>query len=458
MVIVYTMDLRETWNSILVEIELSVSPATFNTWFKDASLVTYDDGIATVGVPNEFVRQWIVEKHHKTLLRLLRERLEGVRSIEYLIIGSQHKAPRQTVPQTRETGAPNSAQELPFADHYVSKDDNLNPRYTFETFIIGSFNELAHAASQAVIKKPGVAYNPLFIYGNTGRGKTHLIQAIGNALKRARPKERVYYITSEQFATEYVDALQGGTAGKFKEKYRGYDTILVDDIQFFSKKEKIQEELFHLYNTIHDSNRQMVFSSDTHPSQLQDMESRLLSRFSAGMVVEITEPDYESRMLIIRKKMHSANATVSEDVITTLADSIASNIRELEGAMNSILCEAKLHNRTPNILDVKQYIKNNIRPKKTMAATEVIKTIASYYGIDEASIYEKTRRKEVVKPRQVIMYILREDFQASYPTIGQRLGGRDHTTVIHSCDKVREGIKTNMEFSQEIDQIRSILR
>ncbi len=452
------MDLRETWNSILVEIELSVSPATFNTWFKDASLVTYDDGIATVGVPNEFVRQWIVEKHHKTLLRLLRERLEGVRSIEYLIIGSQHKAPRQTVPQTRETGAPNSAQELPFADHYVSKDDNLNPRYTFETFIIGSFNELAHAASQAVIKKPGVAYNPLFIYGNTGRGKTHLIQAIGNALKRARPKERVYYITSEQFATEYVDALQGGTAGKFKEKYRGYDTILVDDIQFFSKKEKIQEELFHLYNTIHDSNRQMVFSSDTHPSQLQDMESRLLSRFSAGMVVEITEPDYESRMLIIRKKMHSANATVSEDVITTLADSIASNIRELEGAMNSILCEAKLHNRTPNILDVKQYIKNNIRPKKTMAATEVIKTIASYYGIDEASIYEKTRRKEVVKPRQVIMYILREDFQASYPTIGQRLGGRDHTTVIHSCDKVREGIKTNMEFSQEIDQIRSILR
>ncbi|MDZ4284847.1 MAG: chromosomal replication initiator protein DnaA, partial [Patescibacteria group bacterium] len=411
-----------------------------------------------VGIPNEFVRQWIVEKHHKTLLRLLRERIEGVRSIEYIIVGSQHRVNQTTTPVSSHINGKNIAQELPFAEYYVSKEDNLNPRYTFETFVIGSFNELAHAASQAVIKKPGVAYNPLFIYGNTGRGKTHLIQAIGNALKRAHAKERVYYITSEQFATEYVDSLQNGTAGKFKEKYRGYNTVLIDDIQFFSKKEKIQEELFHLYNTMHDSNRQVIFSSDTHPSQLPDIESRLLSRFAAGMVVEITEPDYESRMLIIRKKMQGANAPVSEDVITTLADSITANIRELEGAMNSILCEAKLHDRAPNLLDVKQYIKNNVRPKKTMAAAEVIKTIASYYGIEESSIYEKTRRKEVVKPRQVIMYILREDFQTSYPTIGQRLGGRDHTTVIHSCDKVKEGIKTNMEFAQEINQIRAILK
>ena len=452
------MDLRETWNSILVEIELSVSPATFNTWFKDASLISYDGGVATVGVPNEFVRQWIVEKHHKTLLRLLRERLEGVRSIDYLIVGSQQKTNRPAVPIQNQKNRGDGPQELPFADHYVSKDDNLNPRYTFETFIIGSFNELAHAASQAVVKKPGIAYNPLFIYGNTGRGKTHLIQAIGNALKHAYPKTRAYYITSEQFATEYVDALQGGTAGRFKEKYRGYDTVLVDDIQFFSKKEKIQEELFHLYNTMHDSNRQIIFSSDTHPTQLGDIEARLLSRFAAGMVVEITEPDYESRILIVRKKMHSAQAHVSEEVITALADGIAGNIRELEGALNSILCEAKLHNRVPNLLDVKQYIKNNIRPKKTMAAVDVIKTIASFYGIEESSIYEKTRRKEVVKPRQVIMYILREDFQASYPTIGQRLGGRDHTTVIHSCEKVKAGLKTDSGFAQEINQIRSILK
>lgn len=452
------MDLRETWNSILVEVELSVSPATFNTWFKDASLVTYDNGVAIVGVPNEFVRQWIVEKHHKTLLRLLRERLEGVRSIEYLIVGSQYKTARPPTPTARETYVRNSPQELPFADHYVSKDDNLNPRYTFETFIIGSFNELAFAASQAVIKNPGVAYNPLFIYGNTGRGKTHLIQAIGNSLKHERPKERVYYITSEQFATEYVNSLQGGTAGKFKEKYRGYDTVLVDDIQFFSKKEKTQEELFHLYNTMHDSNRQIIFSSDTHPTQLPDVESRLLSRFAAGMVVEITEPDFESRMLIIRKKMYSTKVDVSEETIATLAEGIVGNIRELEGALNAILCEAKLHDRAPNLLDVKQYIKNNVRPKKTMPAADVIRTIASFYGIEESSIYEKTRRKEVVKPRQVIMYILREDFQTSYPTIGQRLGGRDHTTVIHSCDKVRGAIKTDMEFAQEINQIRSILK
>jgi chromosomal replication initiator protein len=453
------MDLRDTWNGILVEIELSVSPATFNTWFKDTALLSYEDGAATIAVPNEFVRQWVVEKHHKTLLRLLRERLEGVRSLEYAVVAA-HRAQKAATPEPKSSPQQpqSAARELPFADHYVSKEDNLNPRYTFESFIIGSFNELAHAAAQAVIKKPGLSYNPLVIYGHTGHGKTHLIQAVGNALKLARPRERVYYISAEQFGTEYVDSLQSGTAGKFKEKYRGYGVILMDDIQFFSKKEKIQEELFHLYNTMHESNRQIVFSSDTHPAQLPEIESRLLSRFSAGMVVEITEPDYESRLLIVRKKVRDANVAVTEEVLAELADSLPGNIRELEGSLNAILCEAGLHNRAPTILDIKQYIKNNIRPKRTMPAAEVIKAIASFYGIEEAEIYEKTRRKEVVKPRQVVMYILREDFQTSYPTIGQRLGGRDHTTVIHSCDKVREGIKTDMEFAHEISQIRSMLK
>jgi chromosomal replication initiator protein len=341
------------------------------------------------------------------------------------------------------------------ADIYINKDDNLNPRYTFESFIVGPFNEFAHAASQAIIKKPGIVYNPLFIYGGTGHGKTHLIQAIGNYVKTSSNR-KVFYTTSEKFSQEYVNALQLNKPNFFKEKYRKYDVLIMDDIQFFSGKMKIQEELFHLFNHLYDNNKQIIFSSDKHPGLIQDLEDRLKSRFSAGMIVDIPAPDNESRAAIIRMKSSSLPYPLNKEIIDYLAYSVVGNIRELEGIINTITCQMQLKNRDISLSEVKGLVKNNTKPKKLVSTKEVIKTVAEFYNIEEHLIYDKTRKKEIIKPRQIIMYILREDFNISYPAIGEKLGGRDHTTVMHSCEKIKNDIKLDELLTQEINQLRSI--
>ncbi len=449
-------DHAQLWRSILADIELAVSRPTFSTWFKGTSIVREEEGIFYIGVPSEFVRQWLVEKYHKLILRSLRERSEGVRGIEYTV--SLQSTNRDAVPESVVARRSNGENELPLADTYVNRTDNLNPRYTFDGFIIGSFNELAHAAARAIVDNPGRSYNPFFVYGATGRGKTHLIQAIGNELKRRKTGYRIFYITSEKFTMEYIAALQNNTVAKFKEKYRTYDLFIMDDVQFFSKKEKTQEELFHLFNALYDANKQIVFSSDKHPNYLHDMEARLTSRFSAGMIVEIPQPDHESRVAILKTKLARSPITIENDVIDYLAEAIDGNIRELEGAVNTLLCQAELERKAPTLLEVKSLIRERIRPKRTVSIKDVVKIVASFYNLEEAVIYEKTRRKEVVKPRQIIMFLLREDFSSSYPTIGQKLGGRDHTTVIHSCEKIKHDIKTDSALLNEINQIRTLLR
>jgi chromosomal replication initiator protein len=346
---------------------------------------------------------------------------------------------------------------LPLNDYYVNKDDNLNPKYTFDSFVVGPFNELAHAAAQAILKKPGTVYNPLFIYGNTGHGKTHLIQAIGNQMKTLYPTKKVFYLTSEKFGSEYFNSIQANKVNAFKEKYRKYDMIIMDDIQFFSSKEKFQEELFHLFNNLYDNNKQIVFSSDKHPHYIPNLEDRLKSRFGAGMIVDIPTPDQESRSAILKAKAALNNFAIQHEILEYLANSIEGNIRELEGVLNSIIMQSQLKGKELTILEIKNLVKNNARPKKTVAVKDVIKTIADFYNIEEGSIYHKTRRKEVVKPRQLIMYILREDFNISYPSIGEKLGGRDHTTVIHSCEKIKDELKTNTVLSQELSQIRAMI-
>jgi chromosomal replication initiator protein len=345
--------------------------------------------------------------------------------------------------------------ELPLDNYYINKDDNLNPRYTFESFVVGPFNELAHAAAQAVIKKPGIVYNPLFIYGNTGHGKTHLIQAIGNHLKSGQRK--IFYTTSEKFGQEYVNALQMNKPNFFKEKYRKYDVLIMDDIQFLSGKMRMQEELFHLFNHLYDNNKQIIFSSDKHPALIQDLEDRLKSRFSAGMIVDIPAPDSESRAAIIRTKITQNNFPLSKEVVDYLAYSLSGNIRELEGILNSIICQSQLKDKELSLNEVKNFIKTSAKPKKNVSTKEVVKTVADFYNIEENSIYEKTRKKEIIKPRQIIMYILREEFNISYPAIGEKLGGRDHTTVMHSCEKIKNDILADSNLATEINQLRSIL-
>ncbi len=443
------VDVKKLWDDALVTIELSITPANFKTWFRDTHIATLEDGTVTLGVPSVFVKDWLNDKFQSMILKVLRDLSPHVRSIEYAVIQRNDKRKDTSRPQTVNAA-------LPLEEYYISKQDNLNPRYCFENFVIGPFNALAHAAAKTVSEKPGIAYNPLFIYGKTGHGKTHLIQAVGNHLKKIGKK--VFYVTSERFTVDYFNSLQSGTANSFKDKYRQYDVLIMDDVQFLANKEKTQEELFHLFNALHDSNKQIVFSSDIHPALLSGLEERLQSRFAQGMIVDIPAPDLESRAAILKSKAAQNNIQLTDEVVQHLATTIEGNIRELEGALNTVMCQSQLTGRTLLLDEVKQLIKNSTRPRKTLAVSDVVDKVARYFDIDPSSIYEKTRRKEVVKPRQLIMYILREDFSVSYPAIGQKMGGRDHTTVIHSCEKIKNDLKGNSELEEEITQIRMLLK
>lgn len=446
------LDPHELWEHILIQVELSISSANFNTWFRDSCIVKIEDGIVQVGVPSQFFRDWYIKKFHSLLLKIVRSISYEYRNIEYVIVKDDRRKPKEIRRSSTQQVA-----ELPLNEFYVNKSDNLNPRYTFDTFVVGAFNELAYTAAQAAIQRPGITYNPFFVYGDTGRGKTHLIQAIGNQYKKTYPNRKVFYLTSEKFGTDYTDSLQAGTANRFKERYRQYDLLIMDDIQFLSKKEKMQEELFHLFNYLYDNNHQIIFSSDRSPAAIADIADRLRGRFQSGMTVDIAEPDLESRMSIVRKKAAVHGVILTDEVVEYVSSSISGSIRELEGVINSIVCHTQVKGVPPDLAEVRQSLRSFSRPTKTVSVKHIVSKVAEFYGIDEDSIYEKTRRREVVRPRQVIMYILREDFSVSYPTIGSKLGGRDHTTVIHSCEKVKREILIDTDLAKEISDIRSLL-
>jgi chromosomal replication initiator protein len=446
------MEWKNLWQSALLQIEMEVSKPTFATWFKDTHIVKIEDGVVIISVPNAFTRDWLRDKFHNTILRPLRSLDPSIHAVEYVVNKEEVKRREE-----KSIGESLGLRELPLMEVEVNKEDNLNPRYTFETFVIGPFNELAHAAAQAVIKKPGIMYNPLFIYGSTGHGKTHLIQAIGNYIKTVSPSKKVFYMTSEKFGQDCMQALQNQKMNVFKEKYRKYDVLIMDDIQFFSEKQKFQEELFHLFNTLYDNNKQIIFSSDKHPHFITGLEERLKSRFAAGMIIDIPQPDHESRIAILTKKASLTGLVLAPEVIDFLASTVNGNIRDLEGIVNTILVHTELKGKELSVNDIRNIIKHTAKPKRTVAIKDVVKIVSDFYSIEEESIYEKTRRKEVIKPRQVIMYLLREDFNISYPSIGQKLGGRDHTTVIHSCEKIKEDLKGDQTLGDEIGQIRNLL-
>ncbi|MFA7286016.1 MAG: chromosomal replication initiator protein DnaA [Candidatus Paceibacterota bacterium] len=449
------MDTKQLWKNCLNEIELGISKANFSTWFKNTSILKEENGIIYVAVPNEFVRDWLQNKYHKLITKTIADIYENMRAVEYIIAKTEALKENTTNTKVVETFA---NKELPLKDLYINPDDNLNPRYRFDSFIVGGFNELAYAASQAIIESPGTKYNPFFVYGNTGLGKTHLIQAVGNAIKEKSPNKKVHYITLERFATDFINSLQSNKANSFKEKYRKYDLLVIDDIQFIGKMEKIQEELFHTFNTFYENNKQIIFSSDKHPNYIPELADRLKSRFAQGMIVDVSEPEYESRLAILKVKLREHNVELEEDVLDYIASTIRGNIRELEGSLNTIVCQFRLKNKPLSILDIKNILKNNIKPKKTISVKDVVKIVSEHYNLEEESIYEKTRRKEIVKARQVVMYILREDFNVSYPLIGQKLGGRDHTTVIHSYLKIKSDLKEDPQLLQELENIRVMFK
>ena len=447
------MNTKQLWKNCLLEIETGISKANFSTWFRNTSIVKEDAGIIYIGVPNEFVRDWLMNKYHKLITKTIADEYENMRAVEYLITKTENA--REEAVVVSETAAD---KELPLKDLYINPEDNLNPRYHFNSFIVGTFNELAYAAAQAIIESPGTKYNPFFIYGGTGLGKTHLIQAVGNAVKNKFPGKKVHYMTLEKFATDFINSLQNNKANSFKEKYRKYDLLIIDDIQFIGKMEKIQEELFHTFNTFHENNKQIIFSSDKHPNYIPDLADRLKSRFAAGMIVDISEPEYESRLAILKVKLRELNIDLGEDLIEYVAGSVQGNIRELEGSLNLIVCQYRLKNKAVTLAEVKNLLKNNMRPKKNMAIKDVVKIVSEYYKLEESSVYEKTRKKEIVKARQIVMYLLREDFNVSFPLIGQKLGGKDHTTVIHSCLKIKTDLRNDPQLLQELEQIRIMFK
>jgi len=449
------MDTKQLWKNCLAEIETSVSKANFSTWFKNTSILKEEAGVVFVAVPNEFVRDWLKNKYHKLITKTIADTYENMRAVEYTI--TKIEPEKQELPKSGG-GELVQKQELPLKDLYINPEDNLNPRYHFNSFIVGGFNELAYAASQAIIESPGTKYNPFFVYGATGLGKTHLIQAVGNAIKEKYSNKKVHYLTLEKFATDFINSLQNNKANTFKEKYRKYDLLIIDDIQFIGKMEKIQEELFHTFNTFYENNKQIIFSSDKHPNYIPELADRLKSRFAAGMIVDVTEPEYESRLAILKVKLREQGIELEPEIIEYIASNIRGNIRELEGSLNTIICQYRLKNKTLPITEVKNLLKNNMRPKKNVSIKDVVKVVSDYYNLEESSVYEKTRRKEIVKARQVVMFLLREDFNVSYPLIGQKLGGKDHTTVIHSYLKIKKDLKDDPQTLQEVEQIRIMFK
>lgn len=447
------IDTKQLWKHCLTEIESGVSKANFSTWFKNTSILKEEGGVIYVGVPNEFVRDWLKNKYHKLITKTITDMYNHIRAVEYAITKIEIQKP-----ETQKINEVSVNKELPLKDLYINPEDNLNSRYQFDSFIVGGFNELAYAAAQAIIENPGTKYNPFFVYGGTGLGKTHLIQAIGNSIKNKHTNKKAHYLTLEKFATDFINSLQNNKANSFKEKYRKYDILIIDDIQFIGKMEKIQEELFHTFNTFYESNKQIVFSSDKHPNFIPELADRLKSRFAAGMIVDVSEPEYEARLAILKMKTQEQGLDLSQEVLEYVASVIQGNIRELEGSLNTIVCHYKLKNKSLSVSEVKSLLKNNIRPKKNVSIKDVVKTVSNYYNLEEAVLYEKTRRKEIVKARQVVMYLLREDFNVSYPLIGQKLGGKDHTTVIHSYLKIKEDLKSDPQLLQEIEQIRILFK
>lgn len=445
------LDTKQLWENVLTNIELSISPASFKMWFAETHIVKIEDGAMVVGVPNQLTKDWLNEKFGKLILKTVRGFVDTVRAVEFTVSrDSSRRAPEKVVVEPR-------SEELPLNDYLINRSDNLNPRYTFDSFVVGPFNELAYTAGLAVAQNPGIAYNPLFVYGETGRGKTHLIQAIGAHIKKNAPTKKVFYLTAERFGFEFMNSINSRTIPQFKDKYRSYDVIIVDDMQFFSKKGTLQEEFFHLFNTLHDANKQIICSSDRHPNMIQDITDRLKSRFIAGMTVAILEPDHESRTAIIKAKAESLKLALSDAIIDQLSLAVPGNIREIEGMLNTILCQQQLKG-VLNDDQVRDLIKTTARPKRSISVKHVIQKISEFYSVDESNMYAKTRRREIVKPRQIIMYILREDFHMSYPAIGSVFGGRDHTTVIHACEKIKVDMSADDELKTQIDELRGMLK
>ncbi len=452
------------WQAVLGEIELSVSRGNFLTWFKNTSLLKQDNGIVVVGVPNIFIKQQLERKYNSLVMETLQKNGVEVKEVEYKIsvVAPASTIDDEPVVLKQTFNAPESQQQT------ISKsaDDNtlshsyrqgLNERYTFENFIVGAGNELAFAACQAVAQQPGTKYNPLFLYGGVGIGKTHLIQAVGNILAKRDPNAKVLYISTEQFVQEFVDALRFRKTADFAGHYRTADVLIIDDVQFIAGKDKMQEEFFHTFNALHQANKQIIISSDKPPKEIDALEDRLRSRFAGGMSIDMQIPDYETRCAIIQTKAHDHDMVLPQDVVEFLATNIQTNIRELEGALNQLMAFCEMRGLDPSLAIAASLLSVNKSRPKHLSAKQIIERTARHFQIPMEDIVGPKRDKDIVVPRQVAMYMLRNELHLSFPKIAKELGRKDHTTAIHSVEKIEKESRIDPSLRHAISEIKEHL-
>ena len=448
---------EELWQSVLAQIQFSVSRANFATWFKNTKISLKENGKIIVSVENSFSKEWLANKYSSLILKILRDLESEIKSVEFLVTSEKTSFP---LVKSKKSGLEEkiASPQLPFQELVVDQKTNLNPHYNFDNFIVGRFNELAQAAAWAISENPGSTYNPLFVYGGVGLGKTHLLQATGNRLNELFPEKRIKYIPCERFVSGVVESIKNHTIGIFKKKVNDVDVLIMDDVQFFGGKEKSQEEFFHIFNIFHQSQKQIILSSDRSPKAIPSLEERLRSRFEGGMIADIGIPDFETRVAILKAKCGERNIELDSEILEYIASNIRSNIRELEGALNRLVFYKKINNKNPNIEITKKLLGNLINhPKKKTTFKKIIETISEFYDLKEKELLLSTRRKEIVKPRQIAMYLLREELNESFPSIGRKLGGKDHTTAIYACTKIAKEIEEDDSFLSEINLIRQRL-
>lgn len=441
------MDPKEIWQTALGELEVTLSKANFTTWFKDTFILEINTPEMTIAVPNGFAKEWLQNKFHPAILAAIKKVQPEINSIAYKITTKPSPTP-PVLPKITTSGGEQEKISHP----------QLNHKYRFENFVVGNSNRLAAATAQAVASKPGVVYNPLFLYGGVGLGKTHLVQAIGNEILAKSPKKKIVYVSCEHFTNDFITSISNGKTNEFKKKYRDTDVFLVDDIQFLAGKEGTQEEFFHTFNALHQSNRQIVITSDRVPKAIPQIQDRLSSRFGAGMVADIQPPNLEMRSAVLRAKSTEKEFPMDDEIITFIANNIESNIRELEGAINRIMAHCQLNRQEPSLDVVSSVLEDIITAKgKNLTVPKIIQTVGEYFRVASKDLLSPRRDRILVWPRQIVMYLLRHEMNLSYPIIGRELGKKDHTTIMHGVGKIEKEIGINEDLKKELTMIKEKL-
>lgn len=466
----------QLWQVALGQLELKISKGNYLTWFASTKIKDRQDGRVMIETPSAFTFEWLSKKYRNSILEVLQTLDNTITTVEFTIESlpvkqrqfkknfriMARKADRPArEPVQKETALPEQSNNPAKAPEKIPSGSakTLNPKYTFESYVVGSSNEIAHAACRAVAERPGQIYNPLFIYGGVGLGKTHLLQAIGNSILAKNPAARVLYVSSEKFINEFVQSIKERSTQAFKRFYRDVEMLIIDDVQFLAGKVKTQEELFHTYNALYSQNIPFILSSDRSPRAIPTFEERLRSRLAGGMIADIQQPDYETRLAIIKEKAEQRGIPINEDSLAYIAKNVQKNVRELEGALNRVLAYCELTSKEGTLEYTKKMMEGILdkSQQRSLDSKSVLEVVSAYYNISMDDLCGKSRKKEVVKPRQVAMYLLRKENSVSFPTIGEFFGGRDHTTAMHACEKVGKLLEHDEELTQELNFIKERL-